>query len=203
MSELFLFCSLNAFYTAFGLDGLLELEKKKFIAGCNVSNIIVFGPWYVLNMTGICFLVFHKFILSSNGPNTIQTKKILFAICFSAGLILSFVIVHPFNRLEFVWSFLVDAVFIDGGALIAYMFLSLILGFMVIKEVSDMTPNFILRKGFHILAFCVFMPGIAYSKYTRPRLMVFAFNCVTVFLILLEILRFSELLPPNVSRWFK
>ena len=71
VSELFIFCSLNAFYTTFGLDGLLEIEKKKFIAGCNVSNIIVFGPWYVLNMTGLCFVILHRFFLKADGQNTI------------------------------------------------------------------------------------------------------------------------------------
>jgi len=60
-----------------------------------------------------------------------------------------------------------------------------------------------LRKGFHLLAFVLFLPPIAYSKYDKPRLIVFAFNCVTVALILLEILRFGGHLPQSFSDWFK
>ena len=203
VSELFIFCSLNAFYTTFGLDGLLEIDKKRFIAGCNVSNIIVFGPWYVLNMTALCFVIIHRFFLKADGQNTVSTKKTLFTVCLIVGFILSFMMVHPFNRFEYVWDFLVESVIKEGGAVLVYMLLVLVMGFMVIQEIADVTPNFMLRKSFHILAFCLFMPGIAYSSMARPRLMVFAFNCVTVFLILVEVLRFSGVLSQNVSKWFK
>jgi len=60
-----------------------------------------------------------------------------------------------------------------------------------------------VRKTFHVLAFVLFLPGIINAHFNRPRLMVFAFNCVSVALILIEALRFSQLLPHNFSMWFK
>lgn len=132
VSELFIFASLNAFYTTFGLDGLLEIEKKRFIAGCNVSNVIAFGPWYVLNMTGLCFLIIHKIFLKLDGTDPASTKKMVFAICLSLGFVLSIMMVKPFNEFEYFWDFAVKSVFYEGGVLILYMLFLLVLGSMAI-----------------------------------------------------------------------
>lgn len=47
------------------------------------------------------------------------------------------------------------------------------------------------------------MPPIIMAKTDKPRLLIFAFNCVTVALIILECLRWGGRLPESVSRWFK
>jgi dolichol kinase len=88
-------------------------------------------------------------------------------------------------------------------AIFGYMALTMTMGLFLLSSVAGSVPTFILRKGFHLLAFVLFLPPIAYSKYDKPRLIVFAFNCVTVALILLEILRFGGHLPQAFSDWFK
>ena len=60
-----------------------------------------------------------------------------------------------------------------------------------------------VRKAFHLLAFLLFVPPIITSKFERPRFIVFAFNCVSVALIYLEILRWSGGLAESTSKWFK
>jgi hypothetical protein len=87
--------------------------------------------------------------------------------------------------------------------LFGYMALILISGFVLISFIKDDLPLHILRKVFHLWAFLMFLPGLGYSKYDKPRLMVFAFNCVTVALIFLELLRFGGFLPSGVTKLFK
>lgn len=60
--------------------------------------------------------------------------------------------------------------------------------------------NNIIRKSFHILAVILFFPGII----TNPPYMVFAFNCVTVLLLLLELSRYFnviEFLDPFLKKY--
>jgi dolichol kinase len=47
------------------------------------------------------------------------------------------------------------------------------------------------------------MPPILMAKIDKPRLLIFSFNCVSVFLIILEALRHGSYLPVSFSRWFK
>jgi hypothetical protein len=110
--------------------------------------------------------------------------------------------VSPFNTLEILLEF-VKTVIVPDFPLIIYMFLILSLGLLFIINVASDLPNYMVRKAFHVLAFILFLPGIIGSHYSRPRLMVFAFNCVSVALIFLEALRFGGMLPQNFSRWFK
>ena len=63
--------------------------------------------------------------------------------------------------------------------------------------------RFETRKAFHIVAFVVFAPPIVMANNDKPRLLVFAFNCVSVLLISIEILRYANMLPKSVSDWFK
>ena len=84
------------------------------------------------------------------------------------------------------------------------MALTLILGLGALNQFSTELPNYQLRKGFHALAFFLFVPPIIFAKYDRPRMLIFAFNCVSVFLIIVEVLRHSGgIFPDSVSRWFK
>jgi dolichol kinase len=50
----------------------------------------------------------------------------------------------------------------------------------------------------------LFVPPIIFAKYDKPRMTVFAFNSVSVLLILIEVVRYSEgIFSPGLSRWFK
>lgn len=61
-----------------------------------------------------------------------------------------------------------------------------------------------IRKGFHFLAFVLFVPPIVFAKFDKPRMIVFAFNCVSVFLIFIEIIRWGEgIFPQRMTTWFK
>jgi len=77
-------------------------------------------------------------------------------------------------------------------SLIIYMALVLVIGLLILNEYSSITQTFILRKGFHFLAFVLFVPPIIFAKFDKPRMIVFAFNSVSVLLILIEVVRYSE-----------
>jgi hypothetical protein len=47
----------------------------------------------------------------------------------------------------------------------------------------------LLRKLFHLLALVTFMPGLVSNSRQSSRLMIFAFNCVSVVLIIVEAIR--------------
>lgn len=87
--------------------------------------------------------------------------------------------------------------------LFIYMFMMLALGYLMVNNLIGSVQNFFLRKLFHVVAFIVFAPGIINAQNSRPRMMVFAFNCVTVALIYLETFRHAGFLPKPVSDWFK
>jgi dolichol kinase len=85
-----------------------------------------------------------------------------------------------------------------------YMALTLLIGLGALNQLASDLPNYILRKGFHALAFMLFVPPIIMAKIDRPRMLIFAFNCVTVALIIIEVLRYSGgILPESFSKWFK
>jgi dolichol kinase len=109
---------------------------------------------------------------------------------------------RPYSNLDVLLQFISEIIIADLS-LIGFMALTLFAGINLINFSSRGTPNFLVRKYFHILAFMTFLPGIIGAKYARPRLMVFAFNCVQVFLMLLEFARFKGFLPHNFSTWFK
>lgn len=149
--------------------------------------MLIFTPWIFLNFSGLVHVVIGKYIG---------------LLSLFVGLILTFVSISPYNEIGLIYTFLVE-VLTQEVSIIAYMAIVLALGFLVIQQVSPLYPNFVVRKAFHIMAFLAFMPPIILSKVDKPRLLIFAFNCVTVFLIILECLRHGKLLPENVSRWFK
>jgi len=50
----------------------------------------------------------------------------------------------------------------------------------------------------------MFLPPIIFTKFEKPRMLIFAFNCVSVLLIYIELLRYNgNILPQEVSLWFK
>ena len=60
VSELFIFAAINAFFTSFCWDSVIYIEQRKYISGCNVSNIIIFTPWVFINLTGLVHIVTKK-----------------------------------------------------------------------------------------------------------------------------------------------
>lgn len=194
VSEVFIFAAINSFFLCFAFDGLINEEVKRYRAGCNISNILAFTPWMFLNFAGLVCLCSN--LCCRRFP------KFVFLISCTFGVALTYAYITPFNTAD-IWIQFINDVIIDNMALFGYMALTLMMGLLVLNGISDSVPNFILRKSFHLLAFVLFLPPICFSKYDKPRLICFAFNCVTVALILLEILRFGGHLPQSFSDWFK
>lgn len=181
VSELFIYSSINSFYVTFAYDSLIFRGQRLLIAGCNVSNVLSFTPWICLNFSGILYLVFRKVI-----PNH-TTSSMVSILC---GLILTFLSIHPYNEPEMVFSFLKDMVQ-QEIYLILYIAVTLVMGLFTISQLAPTTPNYILRKYFHGLAFIMFLPPIIFTKFDKPRMLIFAFNCVSVLLIYFELLRYN------------
>jgi len=56
VSELFIISALNAYYTGFFFDSLIYKEERMLIPGDNVSNILIFAPWALLNMALLVYV---------------------------------------------------------------------------------------------------------------------------------------------------
>lgn len=52
--------ALNSLYVCFGLDAIINKDFRKFIAGNNNFNIIIFMPWILLNVTLATATILHK-----------------------------------------------------------------------------------------------------------------------------------------------
>ena len=87
--------------------------------------------------------------------------------------------------------------------IILYMAAVLAVGLPFIYSITDVKnpksyfyklPNLTIRKLFHFLAFFCFTPAHLYMVESKEvfRLLVFAFNCVTVLFIFIELVRYSN-----------
>jgi len=65
----------------------------KFLPGCNISNIIVFTPWLVLNFAGL-FAAFAYWITGKTLSFATSSAIILTAIIFT------FFTISPYNDLD-------------------------------------------------------------------------------------------------------
>jgi hypothetical protein len=63
VAELFIFAVINAYYTYFFADSIIRKYNLKYIPGCNISNILCFFPWAVLNTTILLGFVYNKIVL--------------------------------------------------------------------------------------------------------------------------------------------
>ena len=187
VSELFMFSSINAYYFSFAFDSLIYRSQRQFISGCNISNVLIFTPWIFLNFSGIIHAILGQYIG---------------LMSLVLGLGATFASISPYNAPEIIWTFVTE-ILTRESQIFGYMAIILSAGLLAISQLAPLYPNFIIRKAFHILAFVIFMPPIILSKSDKPRLLIFAFNCVTIFLILLEALRYGGHLPEPISRWFK
>jgi len=74
--------------------------------------------------------------------------------------------------------------------MLTYMSLMLIISMPVLDFLQQYKIELhITRKCFHLVAFILFLPGV--SMPLTQKLMVFAFNCVSVALIVTELYRFT------------
>lgn len=71
------------------------------------------------------------------------------------------------------------------------MVFTLMVGLTILYSLRTRFDTMTQRKLFHFLAFALFLPPLSQLQHSRPitRLIIFAFNCVTPLLILLETLR--------------
>ena len=87
VSEVFMYASTSAFYFSFAFDSLIYRSQRQYIAGCNISNVLIFTPWVFLNFSGIIHFLVGQYI----GP-----LSLLF------GLIVTFVSISPYNEMEII-----------------------------------------------------------------------------------------------------
>lgn len=195
VSELFVYSSISAYYTYFFADSVIRKHSLAYIPGCNISNILAFYPWAVLNLALVLGFVCYSIKRQPLSP--VQSYVVLLAAIAGALAMIS-----PYNDPNTITNYIFEVL---GGEmpLLGYMALMLASFFPLIDMFKGDLPNYIQRKSFHFLALLLFMPGIIMSKYSRPRLLMLAFNCVTVFLTLLEAARYAGFLPASVSTWFK
>jgi hypothetical protein len=175
VSEIFVYASINAFYTTFCWDSLIYRDQRKYISGCNISNILIFTPWVFLNFSGLIHIL---------------TKKFSIILSLLGGLVLTIASIWPLADIELFVQFIIDVIF-GQIALFGLMLFTLVTGLIAINFISPFHPNFMIRKAFHALAFFLFLPPLVFSKFDKPRLIIFAFNCVSVALILVEVMRYS------------
>ena len=195
LSEAFIFSSVSTYYFYFFVDSVIRKDNLAYIQGCNISNIFAFFPWAVLNLFLVIGFVYYQL---TQQPISKYTAFQILMVAIAVGLL----IIYPYNNIVTIKSFIVE-VFQGDMPLLGYMAILLVAFFLLIDMYKVQLPNYMQRKLFHLMALLLFMPGIIGSKYSRPRLMMLAFNCVSVFLILLEAARWAGYLPEKVTVWFK
>ena len=142
-----------------------------------------------MNLTGLSYAIYGWFFAKN------ISKLMALLVCVGSGLIGTFLAISPYNEPSILYQFVFDILYQDIN-LIIYLAIVLIFGLVIINEYASFTQTFHLRKGFHFLAFVLFVPPIIFSKFDKPRMIVFAFNCVSVALIILEVVRYSEGILP-------
>jgi hypothetical protein len=90
VSELFMFSAVNAYYVSFAFDSLIYRSQRKYIAGCNISNVLIFTPWIFLNFSALIYALIGKYVG---------------LISLILGLIATFVSISPYNDSAIIWTF--------------------------------------------------------------------------------------------------
>ena len=116
VSELFMYSSTNAFYFSFAFDSLIYRSQRQYIAGCNISNVLIFTPWVFLNFSGLIHVLIGKYVG---------------VLSLFLGLIVTFVSISPYNEIEIIFTFLKE-VLTKEIEIFGYMAIVLALGFLVI-----------------------------------------------------------------------
>lgn len=125
-----------------------------------------------------------------------QLSLVLSAV---GGFALTLVCLGNFGEVSLLFS-TVFVVISNEFALFVYLALIVAAGLVVISQMEAFYAKFQVRKMFHALAFVLFVPPIANASLQPPKLMVLAFNCVSVAMLILEALRFQNCLPAEVHK---
>eukprot|EP00347_Sterkiella_histriomuscorum_P023226 403335466 len=192
--EVFNFMCLNAYYTCYFFESLAQSKTGNFLVGKNTYNTLTFAPvsnqiqnqrskqWAVLNLTWVLSMLTQKLIKYHQSLHNYLTS-----FTFALSIVLGFI--QKVQGLESIVEFL-TYIFLTPRhySIIGYMLAALVFGISVINTLNTMKDfnNLFLRKTFHILALVLFLPGTL----STPQMMTFAFNCVSVLLILIEMIRY-------------
>ena len=88
-----MFSATSAFYFSFAFDSLIYRSQRQYIAGCNISNVLIFTPWIFLNFSGLIHALIGKYVG---------------LISLFLGFIATFVSISPYNEIGIIWTFLVE-----------------------------------------------------------------------------------------------
>ncbi len=86
--------ALNSIYVMFGVDAIVNRDFRKFIAGNNNFNIIIFMPWILLNITIAVAIFLNKLF-------KLKSYK-LATISFSIGVISCFAIIFKLIKMKVI-----------------------------------------------------------------------------------------------------
>jgi hypothetical protein len=155
---------------------LHSLTRQAPSAGVSGFNAIVFIPWVML--VGVALL-------------TAMQARVMEVSITTVGCDFALVITL-IASLNLPWITFLRSVIFSEASLLAIVYMTVILAMSLPalywinqkKTLEQMT----VRKLYHLLAFLLFAPSLFHFDQDRnlARMMVFAFNCVTVLLILIE-----------------
>jgi dolichol kinase len=129
-----------------------------------------------------------------------QTHVALTILCSAVGgFALVLLCLQSFGSVNLLFT-TVFTVIKQEVALFLYLALILAAGLFFISQMQQFHGLFRVRKMFHGLAFVLFLPPIANASLEPPKLMVLAFNCVSVAMLILEGLRFHDCLPGGLNQ---
>ena len=165
------------------------------IAGCNISNVLVFTPWLILNLSSLIYVFPIRHF-----PLRKPLHKLM--LCTLFGSSITVIIIYPFNDINTLIQFFSDVI-LGEWPIFVYMLLALTMGLTAVNFNAFLMTRFERRKAFHLVAFVLFVPPIMHAAYNKPRLLVLAMNSVTVALIGIELLRHNGAMSKGVSDWFK
>lgn len=69
VGELFVLANINSYYVSYCLDSVIYADQRKFISGCNITNLVSFSPWLFLNLSSAIAYVLFKIRTWMMGPN--------------------------------------------------------------------------------------------------------------------------------------
>lgn len=189
VSELFMFCSVNAYFLTF------IFRQSYSDKDIRLNNMIVFIPWVYFNITGLIGYISNIIIPFSSAKTKYISSMLIAAIILGGYL---FVNISTITLMGFINDVVIKDLF-----LLCYMIFFIPLGLFAINEIRHMYPLFVFRKFYHGLTFIILFPGCQYSLHESPALTVFFINIVTVALIFFEVYRFLGCTSPAVASYFR
>jgi hypothetical protein len=163
-------------------------QSTPFSAGVPSVNSLVFLPWTFFGLLTTLLCV-HSFFYEL----TLFSAVCEFVLCFA--LVVGW-------ALKLKLRVFIDQVLLSSASknAIAYMALLLIFALPALYRLNKTSrfSKLTTRKLYHLLSFTLFTPPLFFADQSKSltRMMVFAFNCVTVLLIFVEVYR-SKSNPTN------